>query len=118
MSLALAAGFFLSAWGIFLQAAWWPIPTSNVAGASMAVVIPWWRVIPVGNAIGATAFALPYLPFADLLGFVMPPPGSSGSARGDHVVVRGRHRSRQALPLPAFGSAGPIDLTSAASAPC
>jgi lipoprotein signal peptidase len=58
-------GFLAVAWGIFTGASWWTglaVITSVVS--LVAIVIPWWSVVPPFSAIGATAVDLAIIGFA------------------------------------------------------
>ena len=65
LALVVMAGFLAVAWGIFTGATWWTglgVVTSLVS--LVAIVIPWWSVIPVMNATGALVVDLAIIAFA------------------------------------------------------
>jgi len=68
LALVVAAGFLAAAWGIFVGSAWWEsVALATSAVSLVAIVIPWWTVVPPLSAIGAAAVDLA------LIGFVVVP---------------------------------------------
>ncbi len=67
LAVAVMVGFLAVAWGIFTGAVWWAglaVTTSVVS--LIAIVIPWWSVVPPFSAIGATLVDLAVIGFAVL----------------------------------------------------
>ncbi len=67
LALAVMVGFLAVAWGIFAQTAWWEalgVATSLIS--LVAIVIPWWSVVPPMSATGAVVVDLAIIGFAVL----------------------------------------------------
>ncbi len=65
VALIVMVGFLAVAWGIFTGATWWSglaVATSVIS--LIAIVVPWWSVVPPLSAVGALVVDLGIIAFA------------------------------------------------------